>query len=59
MSVGFLAAIIYLTGAVVLIATDPDWLMVIAFMAGFFVLSTITVVLSRYYYSTHGLKHRS
>jgi amino acid transporter len=59
MSAGFLTAIIYMVGAVVLIATDPDWLMVIAFLVSFFVLSIITVVFSRYYYGLSGSKQRN
>jgi amino acid transporter len=59
LTAGFLAAIIYLVGAVVLIVTDPDWLRVIVFMAGFFVLSIIIMVASRYHYSAYDLKQRS
>jgi hypothetical protein len=55
---GFLAAIIYMVGAAVLIATDPGLVMVIGFMIGFFALSIITVVFSRYYYGLYVSKHR-
>jgi hypothetical protein len=51
---GFLATMIYMVGAAVLIATDPDLLMVIGFMIGFFVFSIITVGFSRYYYGFSG-----
>jgi amino acid transporter len=59
MLAGILSAVIYMVGAVVLIATDPDLLMVITCMVGFFVISIITVVFSRYYYGLSDSKHRS
>jgi hypothetical protein len=58
MAAGFLAAIIYMVGAAVLIATDPDSLMVIGFMMGFFIFSIIIVAFSRYFYGLSGSKHR-
>jgi cell division protein FtsW (lipid II flippase) len=48
------AAMVYAAGAVVLIATDPDLSMAIAFIAGFILLSIFTMILSRHYHRTSG-----
>jgi hypothetical protein len=50
---GFSAAFIYLAGAIILIATDPDVSKVITFIAGFFIISIfITMVFRKYYGAT-------
>jgi hypothetical protein len=51
---GFIAATVYAAGAVVLIATEPDLPIAIAFIAGFILLSIFTMILSRHYHRTSG-----
>jgi hypothetical protein len=47
---GILAAMVYVAGAVVLIVTDLEMTMVLFFIAGFILISILTMIFSRLYY---------